>query len=217
MPLAGKGMLLTSMDIDAADDEDFNRWYDREHLEERVAIEGFIEARRYVAHSGSPKYLCLYSTETIEVLDSPSYRAKLANSTDWSKKSMARFKNMIRAVARITISRGQGRGAVLGIVRLRPDVGSGEALGPSHDGVAVLRCASQGCLGCAMTGLAGVALGGVPRWRATKARPGSLLKMSARWLNRISVPPACSHVSSAAMSDSARVSGWTFARVRLPS
>ncbi|HWL21380.1 MAG TPA: hypothetical protein VNS33_17030 [Bradyrhizobium sp.] len=128
MPLAGKGMLLTSMDIDAADDEDFNRWYDREHLEERVAIEGFIEARRYVAHSGSPKYLCLYSTETIEVLDSPAYRARLANSTDWSKKSMARFKNMIRAVARITISRGQGRGAVLGIVRLRPDVGSGEAL-----------------------------------------------------------------------------------------
>jgi len=128
MPLAGKGMLLTSMDIDAADDEDFNRWYDREHLEERVAIEGFIEARRYVAHSGSPKYLCLYSTETIEVLDSPSYRAKLANSTDWSKKSMARFKNMIRAVARITISRGQGRGAVLGIVRLRPDAGSEDAL-----------------------------------------------------------------------------------------
>ena len=128
MPLAGKGMLLTSMDIDDADDEDFNRWYDREHLEERVAIEGFIEARRYVAHSGSPKYLCLYSTETIEVLDSPAYRARLANSTDWSKKSMARFKNMIRAVARITISRGQGRGAVLGIVRLRPDVGSDEAL-----------------------------------------------------------------------------------------
>jgi len=128
MPLPGKGMLLTSMNIDDADDEDFNRWYDREHLEERVAIEGFIEARRYVAHSGSPKYLCLYSTETIEVLDSPAYRARLANATDWSKKSMARFKNMIRAVARITISRGQGRGAVLGIVRLRPDAGSEDAL-----------------------------------------------------------------------------------------
>ena len=34
---------------------------------------------------------------------------------------MARFKNMIRAVARITISRGNGRGAVLGIIRLRPE------------------------------------------------------------------------------------------------
>lgn len=121
MPLAGKGMLLTSMDIDAADEADLNRWYDREHLEERVAIDGFLEARRYVAHSGSPKFLFLYSTKTIEVLDSLAYRAKLANPTPWSVKTMAGFKNMIRAVARITASRGTGRGAVLGIVRLRPE------------------------------------------------------------------------------------------------
>jgi hypothetical protein len=124
MPIAGKGMLLTSMDIDAADEADFNRWYDREHLEERVAIEGFLEARRYVAEEGSPKYLSLYSTETFEVLDSPPYRKALANQTDWSKTNISRFKNMIRAVARITISRGNGRGAVLGIIRVRPRPGS---------------------------------------------------------------------------------------------
>ena|ERR1700719_4076064 len=120
MPMAGKGMLLTSMDIDAADEAEFNRWYDREHLEERVAIDGFLEARRYIAHEASPKYLSLYSTQTFEVLDSPAYRRALASQTDWSKANIGRFKNMIRAVARITISRGQGRGAVLGIVRLRP-------------------------------------------------------------------------------------------------
>ena len=123
MPLAGKAMLLTSMDIDPSDEADFNRWYDREHLEERVAIAGFLEARRYVAHQGRPKYLCLYSTATFDVLDSPAYRAALANPTDWSTRTMALFRNMIRAVARITISRGRGRGAVLGIVRLRPAAG----------------------------------------------------------------------------------------------
>jgi hypothetical protein len=123
MPLAGKGMLLTSMDVDPSDEADFNRWYDREHLEERVAIDGFLEARRYVAHQGSPKYLCLYSTRTFDVLDSPAYRAALANQTDWSRHTMARFKNMIRTVARITISRGKGRGAALGIIRLRPQAG----------------------------------------------------------------------------------------------
>ena len=120
MPMAGKGMLLTSMNIDAAHEAEFNRWYDREHLEERVAIEGFLEARRYVAHDGNPKYLSLYSTETFAVLDSPAYRAALANQTAWSKANIARFQNMIRAVARITISQGTGRGAALGIVRLRP-------------------------------------------------------------------------------------------------
>jgi hypothetical protein len=128
MPLAGKGMLLTSMDVDSADEADFNRWYDREHLIERVAIEGFLEARRYVAHQGSPKYLCLYSTAAFDVLSSPTYRTVLANPTDWSKKILPRFKNMIRAIARITISRGQGRGAVLGIIRLRPVTGSQDKL-----------------------------------------------------------------------------------------
>src|SRR3977135_724631 len=120
MPLAGKGMLLTSMDVDPADEPEFNRWYDREHLEERVAIDGFLEARRYVAHAASPKYLSLYSTDTFEVLDSPAYRKALANQTEWSKANISRFRNMIRAVARITLSRGQGRGAALGTVRLRP-------------------------------------------------------------------------------------------------
>ena len=128
MPMAGKGMLLTSMDIDASDEAEFNRWYDREHLEERVAIEGFLEARRYIAYEASPKYLSLYSTKTFDVLDSPAYRAALANQTDWSKANIARFKNMIRAVARITISRGKGRGAVLGIVRIRPVAGSEDGL-----------------------------------------------------------------------------------------
>src|SRR6202048_1386786 len=144
MPLAGKGMLLTSMDVDAADEADFNRWYDREHLEERVAIDGFLEARRYVAHQGSPKYLSLYSTETFDVLDSPAYRTALGNQTAWSKDNIARFKNMIRAVARITISRGQGRGAALGLLRLRPAGGPGDEWRPArrerlepqkHDGI----------------------------------------------------------------------------------
>ena len=129
MPIAGRGMLLTSMDIDASAEAEFNRWYDREHLEERVAIEGFIEARRYIAEEGSmPKYLSLYSTETFEGLDSPAYRTALANQTDWSKANISRFKNMIRSVARITISRGKGRGAWLGVLRLRPVRGKEDEL-----------------------------------------------------------------------------------------
>jgi hypothetical protein len=126
-------MLLTSMDIDAANEAEFNRWYDREHLEERVAIEGFLEARRYVAYEGKPKYLSLYSTRTFEVLDSPAYRTALANQTAWSKANIARFRNMIRAVARITISRGVGRGAAVGIIRLRPPDGEDRLRAALHE------------------------------------------------------------------------------------
>lgn len=128
MPIKGTGMLMTSMDIDAAHEQEFNAWYDREHLAERVAIEGFVEARRYVAVNARPKYLGLYSTGTFDVLDSDAYRTALANQTKWSLNNIGRFQNMLRSVARITVSRGQGRGAALGLVRIRPPVDGADAL-----------------------------------------------------------------------------------------
>jgi len=128
MPIAGTGMLMTSMDIDAEHEREFNLWYDREHLAERVAIPGFVEARRYVAVDAAPKYLGLYSTETFDVLDSDAYRTALANQTAWSKTNIGRFSNMRRSVARITASRGQGRGAALGLVRIRPPEVGADAL-----------------------------------------------------------------------------------------
>jgi hypothetical protein len=128
MPLAGKGMLLTTMDIAPEHKGEFNEWYEREHIAERVAIPGFMEARRYVAADASPRYLGLYSTERFEDLASPAYKTALANQTEWSKRNMARFANMGRSVARITASGGQGRGAALAILRLRPKTGTEEGL-----------------------------------------------------------------------------------------
>ena len=128
MPLAGKGMLITSMDVDPGDEQDFNLWYDREHLAERVGIEGFLEARRWIAESAPTKYFCTYSTDRFEALNSPAYQKVLANQTDWSKKHISRFQNFGRVVGRITASRGHGRGAALGVVRLRPEAHGGEAL-----------------------------------------------------------------------------------------
>ncbi|MGM4907148.1 hypothetical protein AB8B21_01160 [Tardiphaga sp. 866_E4_N2_1] len=128
MPIKGTGMLMTSMDIDASHEQEFNAWYDREHLAERVAIEGFNEARRYVAVNARPKYLGLYSTRTFDVLDSEAYRTALANQTKWSLTNIGRFQNMLRSVARITVSRGQGRGAALGLVRIRPPADGADRL-----------------------------------------------------------------------------------------
>ncbi|MGT2490589.1 hypothetical protein ACU4GD_08835 [Cupriavidus basilensis] len=40
--IAPQGMLFVASNVDAADEADFNQWYDREHVEERARIEGFI-------------------------------------------------------------------------------------------------------------------------------------------------------------------------------
>lgn len=120
MPLSGKGMLITIMDADPAEEEDFNKWYDREHIIERTAIVGFLESRRYVAVDASPKYVNFYTTEAIEIFDSPAYRAKLDNPTPWTSHHSPRFRNSTRVVARVTGSKGQGRGGALALSRIRP-------------------------------------------------------------------------------------------------
>ena len=120
MPLSGQAMLVNFMNVAEEHERDFNRWYDREHLAERVAIPGFLEARRYVATDAAQKYLGLYTTETIEVLDSPAYRERLADQTPWSRANLARFRDATRACARVTASRGEGRGSALALLRLRP-------------------------------------------------------------------------------------------------
>ena len=51
----GKGFLMVSMEPTPAYDEEFNDWYDMEHIPERTAIPGFESGRRYVCLNGWPR------------------------------------------------------------------------------------------------------------------------------------------------------------------
>lgn len=129
MALSGKGMLVIMTDIPAADEAEFNRWYDREHTQERVAIPGFLNARRWVRVRGdAPQYLALYETGSFDVLSSPPYKAALAAQTQWSKDVMGRFQNVKRSVARITLAEGLGSGGAIAVVRVRAEAGHEDAL-----------------------------------------------------------------------------------------
>jgi hypothetical protein len=128
MALKGAGMLCTRMDVDPADAAELNRWFDKEHMEERVKIPGFLGARRYSAITGTPRYLNLYETESLKVFDSPEYRQRLANQTHWSMKMMAKFKNFHRAVAQINISQGFGHGCFVALTWLKPADGQEKKL-----------------------------------------------------------------------------------------
>ena len=94
-----KGLLLMMTDIDAANEEDFNRWYEEEHLDERMAIPGFINARRFTALEGGPKYLAMYDLESPEVLQSAPYRHIVGpGKSAWTKRLEGQFKNFRRNV-----------------------------------------------------------------------------------------------------------------------
>ena len=44
----GTTVLVVMMEVDEADDEVFNKWYNEEHLPERMSIPGYVSARRFM-------------------------------------------------------------------------------------------------------------------------------------------------------------------------
>ena len=114
-----QAQLFVWTDIDPAFEADFNRWYDREHMAERVALPGFRWARRYCAAKGK-RYLALYRTDSLAAFTSPAYAEAFANQTAWSKRNLARMVEPMRRVGPIAFERGQGTGAGIGLVTLDP-------------------------------------------------------------------------------------------------
>ena len=91
--MANKGFLLVTMDAPPAFEDEFNAWYDTEHLPERLAVPGFETALRFVCVSGHPRYLAMYDLARLDVLDSPEYLAvAFANSSPWTLRVMQRVR-----------------------------------------------------------------------------------------------------------------------------
>jgi hypothetical protein len=130
MGLYGKGMLITLTETDPSDEADFNEWYNREHLDERVWMPGFHRARRYVDPDGSApvKYIATYETDVAEDLSRPAYMELLKDQTDWSKKVMNTFTSFERFTLRITVDQTRGFTGTLGVARFTPPVKHHQAL-----------------------------------------------------------------------------------------
>jgi hypothetical protein len=82
-----RGLLFTLTEPPPAMDEEFNAWYDSEHLPERLAIPGFRSARRWVCNG---TYLATYELDSPEVLQSKPYLEKFRNQTPWSRRCLGK-------------------------------------------------------------------------------------------------------------------------------
>ncbi|HEV3009890.1 MAG TPA: hypothetical protein VGX52_12720 [Burkholderiales bacterium] len=87
-----RGLLLTLTEPPPGMEEEFNAWYDEEHLPERLAIPGFRSARRWVADvaPGEGKYLATYELDSAGVLSSAAYLARYQHQTPWSRRCLDR-------------------------------------------------------------------------------------------------------------------------------
>lgn len=115
-PPAACGQLFIWTDVDPAHELDFNRWYDREHMQERMAIAGFRRARRFRSIVSCPRpYLALYDTESLQVFREPAYRHAFERQSDWSRRNFARMRETQRRVGELIVDVGRGEGGALAL------------------------------------------------------------------------------------------------------
>jgi hypothetical protein len=87
------GFLVVLMDAPPAFEDEFNAWYDTEHVPQRMAVPGFERAQRYVCFSGHPRYLAIYDMTSPDVLDSDAYlQVSLDRSSPWTKRVASRVR-----------------------------------------------------------------------------------------------------------------------------
>lgn len=125
------GVLAIWNDIDTSGYAHFEKWYNREHLHERVAVPGFRCGRRYeLVSGGDRRFFAFYEVDSPAVLTSPAYLQRLDNPTPWTTKAMAFFRGMVRTVCDVHRAAGDLTGAYAVVVRADTACTPAAASGP---------------------------------------------------------------------------------------
>jgi hypothetical protein len=88
------------MEVDPQHEAEFNRWYDEEHLPERLEIPGYISARRFklVEGNGVLTYLCIWELEDGSPLHSEAYQAQQRRPSALRDRAHAVIKQRMRGL-----------------------------------------------------------------------------------------------------------------------
>ena len=80
----GPAMFMVMVDVPADKEEEFNHWYNEEHLAELLAVPGVLSAARYEAIRSGPKHLAFYELENADVVRSEAFTSR--PTTEWGKR-----------------------------------------------------------------------------------------------------------------------------------
>lgn len=80
-----RGALFSQMTPPEELEDEFNDWYDTEHVPARLALPAFDHAARYRAASGRD-YVAVYDVSDVAVFDSPEYELLRTNRSDRTRR-----------------------------------------------------------------------------------------------------------------------------------
>jgi heme-degrading monooxygenase HmoA len=100
-PEGARALLLNAMNVAPEAEDDFNAWYDEEHLVALARVPGTLAARRYrstEAGGGTHRYVAIYHLASPDVARSAAWKA--AADTPWSARVRPHFRDRIRILTR---------------------------------------------------------------------------------------------------------------------
>lgn len=107
--MSNKGFLMVTMEPPSALEEEFNDWYDMEHVPEREAIDGFETAQRYVCVNGFPRYMAAYDLRSPDVIEGEQYQSIAGERfSPWSQRILRKVKGLWRVTGK-QVYPGQAR------------------------------------------------------------------------------------------------------------
>ena len=84
------------IEIDPEHEDEFNRWYEQEHIPEKLEVPGFRSARRFQADDGASRYLAVYELDDVSVPTSEEYMSQ--TPTEWTERLRPYWRDWSRSV-----------------------------------------------------------------------------------------------------------------------
>ncbi|MFT0174237.1 hypothetical protein ACLKMY_35485 [Paraburkholderia mimosarum] len=113
----GHAILCATLDMQETDIENFVEWHTREHLPERLDVQGFLRGRRFAREAAEPCYLILYDVTSLAILTQPDYIERLNDPTPWTRATLPTFQNGHRSAYQVIARNGQAEGACVMMMR----------------------------------------------------------------------------------------------------
>lgn len=101
-----KGILFSQMAPPHGQEAEFHDWYNTEHIPARLAIPGFVRARRFESIDGLRNYLAVYEIDDLEVFATPEFRALKDRPSLRTRSMLAGVSGFTRYICSTVSDRG---------------------------------------------------------------------------------------------------------------
>lgn len=108
-------MLFSQMEPPPGKEQEFNEWYETDHIPARMALEGFVRARRFFAGSEQPPYLAIYEVESLDALATEPYLELKRNPSEQTVRMLQSVAAFTRYTCELIADTGEA-GAIAPVV-----------------------------------------------------------------------------------------------------